>query len=313
MTMVNTASAWRAWTFCLACVGVPLLLREIPYGTYAGPVALGFLPLPPQHAHLGILATGLGLWLTHDSRFLVMPHPTRSQRVYTAFAVAIVTLLAWWVTHPSAALLAQWRQAAAWQGVLLSMAVYLLLLLPGMLCFGLLYPWNAIRLCLRPLAASAFLGAGFGITGIVSTVWHGPLSAPALNLAGWLLQRIDPGATTVDASAFLIGFRGFVARVGPQCAALDGVLLFGLLAYACWRFRSGARPLRALSIGLAYAALLFFFNGVRIAGIMLVGSYNRMVGLELFHGMAGMLLVIAMVWIFDRTALRTRSSAPLAA
>lgn len=298
--------AWRAWIWCLFCVGVPLLLHGAPYGTYVGPVALGYLPLPPQHAHLGLLAAGFTLWLAHTPHVASLPFPGRLQRLLTALLIAGMVFAAWQITHPSATQLTSWRQLPVWQGIAVTLTMYVLLLLPGMTSFGLLYPWSALRTCVRPLAACLGLAAGFVATGIVSTVWHGPLAAPALQLAGWLLRLVDAGATTVDAGAFIIGFRGFVTRVGPQCAALDGVLLFLLLAYACWRMRSAMAGLQAMLIGLMCATTLFFLNGVRIAGIMLIGSYNRTLGLDLFHGMAGMLLVLGMLWIFDRATVRTR-------
>ncbi len=285
---------------------MPLLVYAAPFGAYIGPVALGFLPLPPQHYHLGILGMALALWLAQDNRMNAVREPSLRQRVVTGACIVAATCLALWVSHPSQPLFWHWRQLPHMQGIALTLAMYGCLMLPGALWFGLLYPWNALRHCLRALGACTLLGMGFIAAGVFSAAYHASLAGPALTLAGWLLRLVDSGATQVDPHTFVIAFRGFATRVGPQCAALDGVVLFILLAYACWHYRSAQYPLRAVIVGAACACLLFLANGIRIAGIMIIGSYDRMLGMELFHGVAGMLLVLGAVWIFDKLALAPR-------
>jgi exosortase/archaeosortase family protein len=294
--------AWRPWMFCAACIGVPLVLHGMP--GYAGPVALGFLPLPPQHHHLAILLAGLTLWLAHDARMAASPGAGRKQALAAGLLAFAAAVFAYRMTHPSAERLAVWQSLHAGPGLALTAAAYLSLLLPGALSFGVFYPWSTLRRCIRPLAVCAALGAGFVVTGIVSTVWHAPLAGPALELAAWILRLIDPSATTADPGTYVIGFRGFATRVGPQCAALDGVLLFLLLAFALWRYRNGARPLKAAVTAIVLAAALFLGNGVRIAGIMVIGSYDKTLGMDLFHGLAGTLMVLGMLWAFDLLAAR---------
>ncbi len=294
-------STWRAAIVFAAAIGVPMLLQSgVLGGAYVGPVALGFLPLPPMQHHLAILMAGFGLWLTHDDRMSRAPAPSRKTMITSAVLLMLASALAFAVTHPSPRQLAELRSLDPNAGLAWTAVVYACLLLPGAAAFGLAYPWSALRHCVKALAACALLGAGFVATGVASTVWHAPIAGPALDMAAWLLRLIDPAAVEVDSAGFIIAFRGFATRVGPQCAALDGVMLFLLLSFALWRYRSGGRPVRAALWACALAALLFLGNGVRIAGIMFIGSYDKTLGMDLFHGLAGTFMVLGMLWLFDR-------------
>ncbi|HRH93768.1 MAG TPA: hypothetical protein PKV72_04540, partial [Candidatus Peribacteria bacterium] len=257
---------WRPAILFGVAVGVPVLLQSI--AGYAGPVAQKFLPLPPQHYHLAILLTGFALWLWHDDQMTASPLPGKRQTWLSAAGAVIAAAGAFILTHPSSAARAAWADLPLAAGVAMSTATYLLLLSPGALAFGAFYPWRLLRRCAGPLLLCAVLALGFVLTGIIATVWHLQLARPALDLSAWLLRLIDPAAVTVETDTAIIGFREFATRVGPQCAALDGVLLFLLLAVTLWWQRSRKRAASSFAAIAAGAVVLFLLNGVRIAAIV---------------------------------------------
>lgn len=295
----------KAVTLFAVAIGIPVLLQStwltsLIGRAYVGPVALGFLPLPPQQHHFALLLVGFGLWLTNDERMAQAGQPSSRERVVSGTLVVLASVIALLVTHPSAEQLAQLKMLDPVNGLLFTALSYACLLLPAAAAYGLCFPLATLRHCLPAVAACTGLGIGFVATGVIASAWHLPLVRPALNLAAWLLKWIDPSAVSVDAPHALIAFREFTVRIGPQCAALDGVMLFLLLAGALWWQRSRTRPGRAAGAALAGALLLFFLNGARIAMIMVIGMFSREVAVDVFHGLIGIVMLMAMLWLFDR-------------
>lgn len=299
----------KAVTLFAIAIGVPVLLQAqwlttLTGRAYAGPVALGFLPLPPQQHHFALLVVGFGLWLAHDERMAKAGQQSRSERMASGVLVVIASVIAFLVTHPTAAQLAQLKSLDLTSGLLFTALSYACLLLPAAAAYGLCFSWSSLRNCIPAIAACVLLAFGFVATGVIASVWHLPLVRPALDLAAWLLRFIDPSAVAADHATALITFREFAVRVGPQCAAVDGVMLFLLLAGALWWQRSRVRPWRAMVAAIIGALALFFLNGVRIAMIMVIGTFSRELAVDLFHGLIGIAMLIAMLWLFDRTMLR---------
>lgn len=303
----------KAVTLFAVAIGIPVLLQSPGLSAligraYVGPVALGFLPLPPQQHHFALLLVLFGLWLANDKRMAQIEMPSRRERIVSGALVAIASVAALVVTHPSTEQLVQLRALDQTRGLLFTALSYACLLLPAAAAYGLCFPWATLRRCIPAILACVLLALGFVATGVLASIWHLPLVRPALNLAAWLLQLVDASAVSVDAHHALITFYAFTVRIGPQCAALDGVMLFLLLAGALWWQRSGVQPWRAAVAAIIGALLLFFLNGARIAMIMIIGIFSREVAVDLFHGLIGIAMLMAMLWLFDRIGMAKQSA-----
>ncbi|HRH92916.1 MAG TPA: hypothetical protein PKV72_00100, partial [Candidatus Peribacteria bacterium] len=74
-------------------------------------------------------------------------------------------------------------------------------------------------------------------------------------------------------------------------------------AVTLWWQRWGKRAAWSFAASGAGAVVLFLLNGVRIAAIVVVGTYSPELALDLFHGILGAVMVVGMLWLFDRTML----------
>jgi len=184
--------------------------------------------------------------------------------------------------------------------------------------FALLPPRFWLRWITRSrvaFAAGAVIGwAAYALGGFAQFLW--------LPMQRWtfavvvLLLRLIGQPIIVSADGFLIGTPSFVVRVGGQCSGLEGLgLICAFLAMYLWFYRREMRFPQAFLLLPVGAFAMWLMNSVRIAGLILIGSWNPGVGFKGFHSVAGWLFfnVVAcgLIWASRRRGLF--SNAPNAA
>lgn len=188
-------------------------------------------------------------------------------------------------------------------------------LLVGAVALGLLalllYPtaeW--LRLVQRCGGVFALaLGAGVGAWAMGLLVG---IAAPTLQQATFSLVHNLLSVTGVevvqDPTRFRIGTPTFVVYVAPECSGYEGLgLVCAFLAVYLVLFRNYLRfPNSLLLIPLGGAAV-YLLNAVRIAGLVLIGTYlSRDVALGGFHTQAGWIAVNAVALSLALLSLRLR-------
>jgi exosortase E/protease (VPEID-CTERM system) len=143
-------------------------------------------------------------------------------------------------------------------------------------------------------ASEAFVTAGaFAITAklmthLVASPWEATRAATFRMVSGILLAL---GQTvTLTPSSSEIAIHGFAVRVTPSCSGLDGIAVtIGLLSLYLIIYRRDLRFPLALVLLPAGIALAWILNSVRIAALMLIGTWSPSLALDGFHSVAGWL------------------------
>jgi exosortase E/protease (VPEID-CTERM system) len=118
-------------------------------------------------------------------------------------------------------------------------------------------------------------------------VWN-PLARWTLRLAWLLLRPFVPGVHA-DPSSMIFGTPGFSVRVAPACSGYEGIgLILAFTAGWLWFFRREWRFPRALILIPLGVAAIWFFNAVRVAGLVLIGVAGAPgIAIQGFHSHAG--------------------------
>jgi exosortase E/protease (VPEID-CTERM system) len=118
-------------------------------------------------------------------------------------------------------------------------------------------------------------------------VWN-PLARWTLRLAWLLLRPFVPGIRA-DPSNMIFGTPGFSVIVAPACSGYEGIgLILAFTAGWLWFFRREWRFPRALILIPLGVAAIWFFNAVRVAGLVLIGIAGAPgIALQGFHSHAG--------------------------
>jgi len=103
-----------------------------------------------------------------------------------------------------------------------------------------------------------------------------------------LMLRLTGRPIIVNAEKFLIGTPSFLVRVGGMCSGLEGIgLICALLGLYLWFYRRQLRFPEALLLLPAGAFAMWLMNSVRIAALIIIGSWDPGVGFKGFHSVAG--------------------------
>ena len=106
-----------------------------------------------------------------------------------------------------------------------------------------------------------------------------------------LMLRLTGRPIIVNAEKFLIGTPSFLVRVGGNCSGLEGIgLICAFLGLYLWFYRRELRFPEAFLMLPAGVFAMWLMNSVRIAGLIMIGSWDPGVGFKGFHSVAG--------WIF---------------
>ncbi len=176
--------------------------------------------------------------------------------------------------------------------------------------FALLPPRFWLRWITRSraaFAAGAVIGwAAYVLGGFAQFLWL-PVQRWTFAVVVLLLSLIGQ-PIIVNADRFLIGTPSFVVRVGGQCSGLEGLgLICAFLAMYLWFYRREMRFPQAFLLVPMGAFAMWLMNSVRIAGLILIGSWDPGVGFKGFHSVAGWLffnfVACGLIWASRRLGL----------
>lgn len=133
--------------------------------------------------------------------------------------------------------------------------------------------------------AAAVVGCGIGM--LAQKLWL-PLSKLTFGFVALMLRPFVP-ALFVDPAIMSIGTPSFHVEIAPECSGYEGMGL--ILAFSTawlWFFRRQWRFPQALLLIPAGVALIWIANGMRIAGLILIGNAGaEQIALGGFHSQAG--------------------------
>jgi exosortase E/protease (VPEID-CTERM system) len=161
-------------------------------------------------------------------------------------------------------------------------------------CCALLPPATWIVLFQRhrlPLIAGIGIGAVAWQVGQLSDRLWVPLGQSTLWLVSGLL-RLGTSNVIVHPSDFGIGTSAFVVQISPACSGYEGMGLASVFVgtYLWWCRRELRWPQAWLLLPLSIA-LMWLFNGARIAGLIVIGNSGwRDIALGGFHSQAGWMI-----------------------
>ncbi len=132
-----------------------------------------------------------------------------------------------------------------------------------------------------------------------------------------LLLRLTRQPIIVDADKFLIGTPTFLVRVGGRCSGLEGIgLICAFLGMYLWLYRREMHFPHAFLLLPMGVLAMWLMNSVRIASLIVIGSWDPGAGFKGFHSVAGWLffnfIACGLIWASRRLGLfsKAQSVAP---
>lgn len=154
---------------------------------------------------------------------------------------------------------------------------------PGVWLHLLRRSWDVI-------AAGAVIGAAAWGAGLFTGELWEPLGRSTFWAVHGLLNSVCRD-TICRPDEFVVGTSAFAVKIAPSCSGYEGIgLVWGFLAGYLWLFRHDLRFPHALLLVVLGTAAIWLANAVRIAVLILIGSWGyREVALGGFHSQAGWL------------------------
>ena len=142
-------------------------------------------------------------------------------------------------------------------------------------------------------------------------LWLGLFQSSTLVAVAALLRLCGQVVITGPAKA-QIGTPAFSVQVGAGCSGLQGFgVMLAFLAIYFWAFRRVLRFPQVLLLVPIGSALQYFLNCVRIAVLILLGTWNQDAAVTGFHSIAGWLFVSAVAYGVVSVSWRFRPSPKL--
>jgi exosortase/archaeosortase family protein len=236
--------------------------------------------------------------------------PPSFEQVALAVVLSGLLLLgSLWLLHPAPARFAALQEMALRLpeagDALLHALLGVFLLLPTLLLPTVFLP---LSLFLRHR-----LGILLGLIGGVALLFFPVLEAAYFRFTGpplvAVLQRtlaLLPGSVPAGMNRWQVGYGDFVATVGYACTEFSATALFVILfatALYSMRRRKRIAPSRAAIVIGGGILLLWVLNILRIASIVVIGSYHPRFAMTLFHSGIGMLLFLLFFLVYIRFCL----------
>lgn len=174
---------------------------------------------------------------------------------------------------------------AAWAGVgLVTLGLWCAAAMPGRAWWALAQRGYGVVLA----------GITIGMVGWTAGWLSGQLWRPLGRSTFWMVERLLGlvlDEVICRASDFTVGSRSFSVHIAPSCSGYEGIgLLWVFLTAYFWLYRRALRFPHALLLLPIGTALVWAANTVRIAGLVLVGTYvSPTVALGGFHSQVGWL------------------------
>jgi exosortase E/protease (VPEID-CTERM system) len=162
---------------------------------------------------------------------------------------------------------------------------------------------------LRASTSALVAGVAIGMVGCVAGHYIReipPLQDQTLLLTASILRWFGQHPI-VDPTQFTVGTPSFTVIVGVTCSGLEGIgLMLVFTAGYLWFCRRELRFPHALILLPVGAAAAWLLNSVRIAVLILIGSWSRAIALHAFHSLAGWALFIGTALGMVAVSRRTR-------
>jgi exosortase E/protease (VPEID-CTERM system) len=158
----------------------------------------------------------------------------------------------------------------------------------------IVFPFDAwllfARRCWKAAAAGVGLGAIAFVAGQYTVSWWLPLCDSTIWLARLLLGLVT-NDVVCQPDKYLLGTSLYQGEIEPACSGYEGIgLIWVFLAGYLWFRRSHLRFPHALLLLPLGTVLIWFANGVRLAALILIGSYwSPDIAERGFHSQAGWL------------------------
>lgn len=252
----------------------------------------------------------LGLAVREDVRSRPSLHrPSFEQSIFLTIGIGLLLLFSLWLLHPdSAQFAALQRFGAQFPTIgdpLLSAYVGTIILLPILLLPLLFLPFSLLLRHRIGVMLSLISAIGFLLFPVLEALYFGITGPPLVSAVQGIL-RLLPGGVPVDLNRWQVGYGDFSATVGYGCTEFSSVIfLIGLLgaAFRSLHRRQCLSPWRAVFVLLFGIGLLWLLNVLRIAAIVIIGSYHRAFALTLFHSGIGLILFLAFFLLFVKLSL----------
>jgi exosortase E/protease (VPEID-CTERM system) len=138
------------------------------------------------------------------------------------------------------------------------------------------------------VTAGVFALAAKVLNHLIASPWE-LTRAATFNMVSRILVALGQ-SVTLSSSTSEIAVRSFAVRVTPSCSGLDGVAItLGLLSLYLIVYRRDLRFPLALVLLPAGVVLAWLLNSVRIALLILIGTWSPLLALDGFHSVAGWL------------------------
>jgi exosortase E/protease (VPEID-CTERM system) len=168
-------------------------------------------------------------------------------------------------------------------------------------------------------------GIGTYLLGVSAWKLWQPLSGATFMLVRAILGPFIPILIS-DPSTLTIGSRNFLVSIAPECSGYEGIgLVLAFIGAWLWFFRGEWRYPRALLLLPVGAIVIWLFNSVRIAALILIGAAGGVrIALGGFHSQAGWIAFTAVTigiclgsrrvtWLVRTHPAETRESLDVAA
>jgi exosortase E/protease (VPEID-CTERM system) len=298
-----------------------LVVLTLPFDPSHNLAQEGFWAGAIYTAQLGIRPTFITMVVA--TIFFSWPVPLQELRTVLDESPDRITSARWFTAHLGllALLILGTRAQAtrlnsieAWEGWLLLWITVSFAALATWL-FSALPPRFYVRWVARSRSAVlTALGAGllaYGLGNWMQELW-GLLQRSAFQMAATILGLFGE-AVVNRPDEFVLGTSRFAVRITAHCSGLEGIgLTCAFIGIYLWTYRRQLRFPRALLLLPIGAVSMWLLNSVRIAALILVGSWNRDVALKGFHSAAGWiffnLVAVALVWASSRYGLFAKAT-----
>lgn len=238
-----------------------------------------------------------------------LPRPLLMHGILALVSTVLLSLLSLSLLHPSATQFEALQQFGTNHppigDPLLGALLSFLLFLPILPILWLVLPMQLLQRHHMESMLITLAILGFLLFPALEAAYFHITAPPLIAAVQWVLRQL-PGTIPTDMSQWQVGYESFTATVGYACTELSSVVfLIGLLGIA---FHSLHRrhPIslhRASAILLLGFVLLWVLNVLRIAAIVVIGSYHRAFALSLFHSGIGLILFLLFFLFFTKLSL----------
>lgn len=270
-----------------------------------GPSGISSFPLVLLACLLGMFGV---LSYDHIRSLKTLARPTALEVTGALAGLCVALIIVWVSTHPSndsLNLLAQFidRDPLVNTAIVVT-SLYAILLLPLVPLLFLFFPSSFIRRHALTLVFLAMIFLAYLFGSVPEAAYYHHIGPWTVSVTQSILNILPGGEAFMDRWA--LSYNGFTAEFGYSCSEFSAIVLFvGLFLFLCWKIskkRIVSAP-HALAAAVLGCFLIVLVNILRIVLIMIVGSFAPDMGLALFHGAAGSLLLFAFCVAYLRLIL----------